>query len=58
MKDRRSVREVWTGPVVLGLVSLVGLLAGLSSAWLGDVLSWIGLATPVAVCVWALWIRP
>ncbi len=42
----------WTAPSALGLVTVVGLLAALFDDGMGDVLSWIALAAPVAVALW------
>lgn len=44
-------------PIFLAVLTAVGLLAGLSGDGLADVLSWLGLAVPAAICVWALWFR-
>lgn len=55
MKRRRSLVEVWRGPILVGGASVVGLLAALSGGTAGAVISWIALAVPVAVCVRALW---
>lgn len=47
----RRVR-VWTAPVLLGIVSVVGLVAALLSDGAGDVLAWLTLAAPVGTVVW------
>lgn len=39
--------RVWWWPIVLGLLSALGLASGLVSDGLGDVLAWIGLGVPV-----------
>lgn len=39
-------------PIVLGLLSAIGLIAALLADGAGDVLSWGALAIPVAAAVW------
>lgn len=46
---RLSGTQVWRTPVVLGLLSAVGLVAALLSDGLGDVVSWIALLVPVII---------
>ena len=41
--------RLWLWPVVVALVSLLGLIAGLVSEGLGDWLSWAALLVPVAI---------
>ena len=44
--------NVWKWPMVIGIVTAVGLVAGLlSDEGVGDVLAWIGLAVPVGTAV-------
>lgn len=50
MKRDPAVRT-WTWPIALAIVSTIGLLAGLVSDALGDVIAWIGLGLPLAVIV-------
>jgi hypothetical protein len=57
MNASLSKRQIWGAPITLGVVSMVGLIAALLADGLWDVLSWIALAAPVAVCGRALW-RP
>jgi hypothetical protein len=49
--------QIWGAPIALGLMSVIGLASALLADGLWDVLSWITLAAPVAVCVRGLW-RP
>lgn len=52
MKSERRI-HVWRAPVVLGVATAVGLVAALlSDGGLGDVLSWLALAAPVAIVMW------
>lgn len=57
MTPRRSSTQIWMAPVVIGLLSLVGLLAALLGDGMADVLSWLALAVPVGVSVWSLRVR-
>lgn len=41
--------RIWLWPLVIGVVSLFGLIAGLVSEGTGDWLSWLALAAPVAI---------
>lgn len=45
-------RRLWGWPIVLGFLTLSGLLSALVSDGWGDVWSWIGLGVPVAVMAW------
>jgi 4-hydroxybenzoate polyprenyltransferase len=44
--------RIWTAPIVLGVLTAVGLVAALLSDSVGDVLAWVTLAAPVAVVLW------
>lgn len=43
------MRRIWLWPLVVALLSLLGLIAGLVSEGLGDWLSWAALVVPVAI---------
>ena len=47
-----SPGQIWGIPVLLGVLSLVGLVAALVADGLGDALSWLALAVPSAVSLW------
>jgi hypothetical protein len=49
--------QIWGAPVTLGVVIAIGLVSALLGDGFWDVLSWLTLAAPVAVCVRGLW-RP
>ncbi len=49
MNPPLSKTQIWSAPVALGLISCVGLLAALLSDGIGDAVSWVALAIPVAV---------
>lgn len=46
-------RRVWAAPIVIAIISLIGLVAALLGDGLNDWVSWIGLAVPLVVIVWA-----
>lgn len=50
--NRRDLTQLWAAPIALGILSAVGLFAALLSDGIGDLLSWVALAMPVAVVVW------
>jgi hypothetical protein len=52
-----TMRRVFGLPLLLGLLSAVGLLSALLGDGPWDALSWLGLGVPVAVILW-YWIRP
>jgi len=41
--------RIWLWPVVIAVVSTLGLIAGLVSEGAGDWLSWLALTTPVVI---------
>lgn len=41
--------RLWLWPVIVALLSILGLIAGLVSEGLGDWLSWAALAVPVVI---------
>lgn len=41
--------RIWLWPLVVALLSILGLIAGLVSEGLGDWLSWAALAVPVVI---------
>ena len=52
MKRRTDSSGVWAMPILLGVLSAVGLVAALLSSGLGDWISWVALAVPVIVSFW------
>ncbi|WP_202626897.1 hypothetical protein [Steroidobacter agaridevorans] len=53
MSAKPAVR-VWTAPIVLGVLTAVGLISALVSDSAGDVLAWLTVGAPVAVVLWYL----
>ena len=51
-------RTVWTWPIVLGVLTTIGLISALfSDGGLGDMLAWVTLGVPVVVGGWFGWGR-
>ena len=48
-----SLVRLFGAPLLIALVSLVGLVSALMGDGVADWISWAGLAIPVAVIVWA-----
>ncbi len=46
--------RIWLWPVVIAVVSAIGLIAGLVSEGAGDWLSWLALAVPVVISLHGL----
>jgi len=50
--------RLWGWPIVLGVLTLFGLISALfSDGGLGDVFAWIALGIPVAAGIWFGWGR-
>ena len=51
-RNRRwfSLREIFTAPLVLAILSAAGLLSALVGDGIYDAFSWFALGTPVAIC--------
>jgi len=45
-------RAVYGGPILLGVLSIAGLLSALLSEGAGRYFSWIAVGAPVAITVW------
>ncbi|WPB56815.1 hypothetical protein [Xylophilus sp. GOD-11R] len=48
---------LWRWPLAMGVLSAVGLIAGLVWDGWGDWLSWAALGVPVVVMLWFGWLR-
>jgi hypothetical protein len=46
------MKGLWLWPGIIGLLSAIGLLAGLVSDGFGDAAAWVGLGVPVAITAW------
>ncbi|BCA56537.1 hypothetical protein W02_36770 [Nitrospira sp. KM1] len=54
MSATLSTREIWGMPIILGVVSAVGLISALLGDGIWDALSWVALAAPLIVIGWHL----
>ncbi|MFW6157295.1 MAG: hypothetical protein ACOC4S_00500 [Balneolaceae bacterium] len=52
MRKSLTSKKIWQWPVVISIVSTVGLAASLFGDGIFDALSWIALAIPVITCLW------
>ena len=58
MKPRHAFWLLWGWPLVMGVLTTVGLISALfSDGGAGDMLAWVTLGIPVAVCAWFGWRR-
>ncbi|MCU4122319.1 hypothetical protein [Variovorax sp. N23] len=58
MKPRHAFWRLWGWPLVMGVLTTVGLISALfSDGGTGDMLAWVTLGLPVAVCAWFGWRR-
>ena len=53
----KTARQIWRAPILLGLVTIVGLLSALLGDGVWDLVSVAALAVPVLVILW-YWSRP
>lgn len=51
MSARLSNYRIWAAPVLLGIISVVGLTSALLADGWWDALSWLLLGIPVAICL-------
>jgi len=52
LRSSGNWRAVYGGPLVLGVLSVVGLLSALMSEGPGRYFSWLALGAPVALAAW------
>lgn len=52
-----AIRSTWALPILIGLLSVVGLVSALTGDGLPDIIAWITLAVPVAAVGWAMRMR-
>ncbi|WP_219209850.1 hypothetical protein [Variovorax boronicumulans] len=58
MNPRHAFWRLWGWPLVMGLLTTVGLISALfSDGGAGDMLAWLTLGIPVGVCIWFGWVR-
>lgn len=52
----RSLRQIFLWPMVLGAMTVIGLISALLADGVWDVLSWLMLLVPVALGIWRGWL--
>lgn len=57
MKRRQSLSAIFALPLVLAVLSLIGLINALAGDGFSDAVSWIALLIPVAAVIWAMKVR-
>jgi len=56
VKPRHAFWRLWGWPLAMGVLTTVGLISALfSDGGAGDMLAWMTLSIPVAVCAWFGW---
>jgi hypothetical protein len=53
--ERPQWLRVYGAPIVIGVLSLAGLLSALLAGDLGRYFSWFGVGLPIAIAAWAYW---
>jgi len=48
---RQTPTAIWTWPIILGVVTLIGLIGGLVGDDVWDWVSWLSLGSVTAVCI-------
>lgn len=54
MRKAQPLRAIFALPIVIGVIGVIGLVSALTGDGWRDMLSWAGLATPVAATAWAM----
>jgi len=52
-----SLRRIFGVPLLLAIVTVIGLVSALLEDGIWDALSWVALALPMLVAAWAIWFR-
>jgi hypothetical protein len=53
-REPRTLWQIFAVPLLLGILTTVGLVTALIGDGIWDALSWLTLAVPIAVCVYCL----
>jgi hypothetical protein len=54
VRRARPIRAVFALPLLIAVLSALGLLSALTGDGWRDMMSWLGLAAPVLAVVWAM----
>lgn len=52
-KHRQSLSRVFAIPIVIAVLSIIGLVSALTGDGVRDIISWLTLAVPIAAAGWA-----
>ena len=52
MSVPQTTKQIWAAPIVLGIVSAIGLVSALLGDGIWDALSWVTLTAPIAAVLW------
>lgn len=56
-RARQSLRQIFAVPVLLAVLTAIGLLSALTGDGWRDALSWLTLAAPLLTVIWAMGFR-
>jgi hypothetical protein len=56
-RARQSLRQIFAVPVLLAVLTAIGLLSALTGDGWRDALSWLTLAGPLLAVIWAMGFR-
>lgn len=54
MSIPQTTEQIWKAPIVLGIVSAIGLVSALLGDGIWDALSWVALTAPIAAALWSV----
>ena len=52
MSIHQTPTQIWSGPIIIGVVSAIGLLSALLGDGIWDAVSWASLSAPMAIIAW------
>ena len=50
--------KIWGIPIILAIISMIGLITALVGDGVWDAVSWLGLGVPLAIAGWYLFKKP
>ena len=56
MSGPRTLKNVFLWPIVLGVLTIIGLISALVADGVWDLLSWLMLLVPTAIGIWRGWL--
>lgn len=54
MSVSQTTIQIWRAPIVLSIVSAIGLVSALLGDGIWDALSWVALTAPIAAVLWSV----